>query len=195
MDHAISELAGFYNLDRQVSANFVVRCNGEYRDQRGSSRGISSSTDRAHLIHLRSQADAVITGGSTARAEAYSPTSRFATYVFSRTAVASGLHRLTFSSSESLQDVFANLQLKHARILVEAGPKLLNIFLAEGLVDTLFVSVVHGTDTCTCSTNARSSIDENTALTKPILNIPNGAAAESTIIADTALTRYDCGEP
>ena len=195
MEPAISELAAFYNLDRQVSANFVMRCTGEYRDDRGSSRGISSSTDRAHLIHLRSQADAVITGGGTARTEAYSPTSRFETYVFSRTSAAEGLHRLQFVNLEALREVFTDLKLKHARILVEAGPKLLNVFIDEGLVDTLFVSVVHDARSCSCFAWATSSPDKNTALISQVLRIPAAATAKTTVIANTALTRYDCGEP
>lgn len=195
MDLAISELASFYNLDRRVSATFVMRCNGEYRDDRGSSRGISSATDRAHLIHLRSQADAVITGGCTARAEAYQPTSRFDTYVFSRTPVADGLHRLTFESLQSLREIFSDLKIKHAHILVEAGPKLLNILLVEGLIDTIFASVVHSIEDCTCSPDAIASVDENTAFVEKVLRIPKAIDVKSTMIAETSLTRYDCGEP
>ena len=172
-----------------------MRCNGEYVDGNGSSRSISSSIDRKHLIHLRSQAEAVVTGGVTARAEGYSPTSRFETYVFSRKPVSSGLHRLSFSSSESLRLVFSGLQKKHSRILVEAGPELLNIFLAEHLIDTLFMSVVHETESCKCSAPDKELADATITLARKILHVPDVARAQVAFVANTTLSRFDCGEP
>lgn len=195
MNRTGSDIAVFYNLDKPVSTNFVMRCNGEYVDANGSSRNISSPIDRKHLIHLRSQTEAVVTGGATALAEGYSPTSRFETYVFSRKPVSSGLHRLIFSSSESLRLVFSRLQKKHSRILVEAGPELLNIFLAEHLIDTLFMSVVHETESCKCSAPEKESTDATITLARKILHIPDVARAQIAIVANTVLSRFDCGEP
>jgi hypothetical protein len=116
---ATNQVANFYLLDKPVSANFVISCSGAFVDKNGSSRGISSPDDLAHLVHLRSQASAVVIGGNTARKEGYSPKSRFETYVFSETSnVPSGLQRRHFKDDADLQRVFGELIAEHDSVLV-----------------------------------------------------------------------------
>ena len=191
-----SALASFYLLDKPVSANFVISCTGAFVGSNSSSRGISSPEDLSHLVHLRSQASAVIVGGNTARLETYSPTSRFETYVFSKGLnFPEGLTHLQFQNRSDLQQLFKEIAAKHKRVLVESGPRLLNQFLDERLIDTVFLSIVHQTENCTC---ALASLDDPKlieALARSLLRIPTRARATSMISGRTVLTRFDCGEP
>ena len=196
MVQATNQVAKFYLLDKPVSATFVISCSGAFVDQNGSSRGISSAEDLAHLIHLRNQASAVVIGGNTARKEAYSPKSRFETYVFSETSnVPSGLQRRQFKDDADLQRVFGELIADHDRVLVEAGPNLLNRFLLGGLIDTLLVSIVHTVGLCECGTEGRADIQAIGALVRTVLDVPPAVRPKLQHFGSTVVTRFDCGEP
>jgi dihydrofolate reductase len=91
--------------------------------------------------------------------------------------------------------LFKEIAAKHKRVLVESGPSLLNQFLDERLIDTVFLSIVHRTENCTC---ALASLDDPKlieAMARSLLRIPARARATSMISGRTVLTRFDCGEP
>lgn len=131
----------WYQLEPGFSANFHMTENGEYFGQNHSSRDISNEVDLAHLIKLRSQTNALVVGGSTARAEDYKPSKRFETYVFSSQPQLPELHRLEFSSDAELVAQITALKAKHTRVLSECGPTLLNKFLQLDAIDQLFLTV------------------------------------------------------
>ena len=114
---------------------------GKYLGENKTSRDISNEVDLAHLKKLRSQADAVVIGGSTARNEGYKKSKNFETYVFTRGPNDGELHALHFSSEAELVGHIANLKSIHTRVLSECGPALLNKFLELRAADQLFLTV------------------------------------------------------
>lgn len=131
----------WYELEPGFSANFHLTESGDYFGENHSSRDISNEVDLAHLIKLRSQADAIVVGGATARAESYKPSKRFETYVISSQPQAAELHRIAFAGDAELSAQILTVKAKHARVLSECGPALLNKFLQLGALDELFLTV------------------------------------------------------
>jgi len=131
----------WYETEPGFAANFHLTETGAYYGSTQSSRDISNDVDLAHLKQLRVGVDALVVGGSTARAEGYSASKRFKTYVFSHMPQSSGLEQLTFASDKQLVEILAVLKESHPRILSECGPALLNKFLTHGAVDQLFLTV------------------------------------------------------
>ena len=131
----------WYELQPGFAANFHITEDGKYFGANKTSRDISNEVDLAHLKKLRSQADAVVIGGSTARSEGYKKSKNFETYVFTRGPNDGELHALHFSSEAELVGHIANLKSIHKRVLSECGPALLNKFLELRAVDQLFLTV------------------------------------------------------
>ena len=131
----------WYELKPGFAANFHMTEDGKYFGANKTSRDISNEVDLAHLKKLRSQADAVVIGGSTARNEGYKKSKNFETYVFTRGPNDGELHALHFSSEAELVGHIANLKSIHTRVLSECGPALLNKFLELGVVEQLFLTV------------------------------------------------------
>lgn len=71
---SIAELLESYEPLVGLRANFVVNLVGDFHDDRGSSRGISSPADRQLLIHLRKLSDLVLVSAATAATEQLSST-------------------------------------------------------------------------------------------------------------------------
>lgn len=115
--------------------------NGQFFGVNGSSRDISNEVDLAHLIKLRSQADALLVGGATARAEDYRPAKRFETYVFTTQPQSTDLSPIEFDNDDGLVERVGEVISKHKRALSECGPALLNKMLRLGLVNQLFLTV------------------------------------------------------
>ena len=170
----------WYRLDRPVSANFVVSNDGRYKDESGSSRGISTETDLQHLIHLRRQCDALVTDGSTARLEGYKPNASRTTYVFTRSETSPGLIALRADDDEELCETFKRLRSSHQAILVETGPTLLKALIARGLIDTLFLSVTGHPDGTASGFN----------FAKSLLGVISPPSRSSQVL-DTNLNRFD----
>ena len=131
----------WYELKPGFAANFHITEDGKYFGANKTSRDLSNEVDLAHLKKLRSQADAVVIGGSTARNEGYKKSKNFETYVFTRGPNDGELHALHFSSEAELVGHIANLKSIYTRVLSECGPALLNKFLELGVVDQLFLTV------------------------------------------------------
>jgi riboflavin biosynthesis pyrimidine reductase len=174
------DLLDWYRLDNTVSANFVVSTDGRYKDEQGSSRGISSAVDLAHLVHLRRQCDALITDGTTARLESYKPSDQRATYVFTRREVAPGLTALMANESEGFVKIFERLEDAHDRILLETGPRLLKEFIRLGLVDSVFISV----------TGEASKVASGLSYATSLLGF-TCSPVKSHQYSDTSLNRFD----
>ena len=166
-----------YRIDDQVVANFVATGFGEYKDESGSSRGISNAIDRKVLVHLRSLTQAVLVGGETARVESYKADSRFATYVLTRKPdeLPEGLNAVTATSDEELSKSITQLVTNHGGLLIEAGPTLLKRMMKLALVDLLCLSVIEPKD-------------DLTGLLKSLFDIDTAQLVSSQKIENTLLT-------
>ena len=69
------ELARSYLAWDGIRTNHVISSTGSFKDEFGSSRGLSTPEDLALLIELRKLADLVIVDAATARNEQYKPLS------------------------------------------------------------------------------------------------------------------------
>jgi riboflavin biosynthesis pyrimidine reductase len=67
----VEELALSYGSWTGIRTNHVISASGNFFDESGSSRGISTKEDLALLLALRRQADVVIVDAKTARNERY----------------------------------------------------------------------------------------------------------------------------
>jgi riboflavin biosynthesis pyrimidine reductase len=131
----------WYELEPGLAANFHMTEHGNFFGVNRSSRDISNEVDLAHLIKLRSQANALIVGGATARAESYRPSERFETYVFTTQPQNTELNPIEFDNDADLVKRVGEIISAHKRVLSECGPTLLNKMLRLGLVNQLFLTV------------------------------------------------------
>ena len=129
-------------------ANLVVAASGA-TSKNGSSVGLSSPADRQRFHDLRTQSDAIVIGGSTARREPYKKTPIplfIITHSLVRLQPKNQLAKqLNLSPQLALAEIsnfFADKE--SAQILVEAGPKLLTQMINEGLIQTLHLTINHG---------------------------------------------------
>ena len=129
-------------------ANLVVAANGA-TSKNGSSVGLSSPADRQRFHDLRTQSDAILIGGSTARREPYKKTP-IPLFIITHSLVrlqpknqlAKQLNLPPQSALAEVSNFFADKE--SAQILVEAGPKLLTQMINEGLIQTLHLTINHG---------------------------------------------------
>ena len=140
----MENLVSWYQLEPGLAANFHLTEGGDFFGSNRSSRDISNTVDLSHLKKLRTQVDAIVVGGSTARAEGYKPSEKFKTYVFSHRLQGDGMHQLEFSNDDQLAEQLGQLKELHLRILCECGPSLLNKFLFLREIDQLFLTVTFG---------------------------------------------------
>ena len=131
----------WYALEPGLAANFHLTEHGEFFGANRSSRDISNEVDLAHLIKLRAQADALLVGGATARAEGYRPSKRFETYVFTTKPQKTDLNPIEFDDDDGFEERVGQLISRHKHVLSECGPSLLNKLLGLGLVNQLFLTV------------------------------------------------------
>ena len=131
----------WYVLEPGLAANFHLTEHGKFFGANRSSRDISNEVDLAHLIKLRSHADALLVGGATARAEGYQPSKRLETYVFTTQPQKTDLSPIEFENDEGLVMRVGEVISAHKRVLSECGPALLNKMLRLGLVNQLFLTV------------------------------------------------------
>ena len=131
-----------------VRLNMVVSPEGSFVDSKGSSRGISNELDRSLIVHLRSLSDVYVTGGNTARNEAYKVKEKPALAVITATDYElPGAIMLTPPAGVSAFPwVLATLTNRgFERILLEVGPSLAKEFLAGDLVDEFCLTLPSGT--------------------------------------------------
>ena len=131
-----------------VIANLVVSSTGA-TSKNGSSIGLSSPADRKRFHELRSESDAILIGGSTARREPYKKTP-IPLFIITHSLVrlqpknqlAKQVNLPPTAALQEISNFFANRE--SAQILVEAGPKLLTQMIKEGLIQTLYLTINHG---------------------------------------------------
>ena len=131
-----------------VIANLVAAASGA-TSKNGSSVGLSSPADRKRFHELRSESDAILIGGSTARREPYKKTP-IPLFIITHSLVrlqpknqlAKQLNLPPQLALTEISNFFADK--KSAQILIEAGPKMLTKMIEEGLIQTLFLTINHG---------------------------------------------------
>lgn len=130
-----------------VAANLVIGADGSTTKD-GSSIGLSSANDRARFHKIRSESAAILIGGATARREPYKKTP-IPLFIITHSRVrlqpknhlAKQLNMDPISALVEIKEILANKN--NAQLLVEAGPKLLQILLAEKKVDKLHLTINH----------------------------------------------------
>jgi riboflavin biosynthesis pyrimidine reductase len=134
---AMSSAAGI----GQVIATLVVGSDGSTAKD-GSSRGVTSTLDRARFLERRRRVDAILIGGNTARTEPYRKTPVPVVVISTSMVNALADNRQAYwwnaSASEALERA---RRLFGPTILVEAGASIINELIASGEVDRLELSV------------------------------------------------------
>lgn len=147
-----------------VRLNLVTDALGHLADANGTTRGLTGGADRVALAALRRLSDVVILGGETVRREPESVPRDRPVIVVSKSAnipievirrARAGitvLHAPSVSAPPATTGVplsrftgkailTATRSLGHTRIVCEGGPRLMNVFLASGVVDELCVTI------------------------------------------------------
>ncbi|MEI6648345.1 MAG: dihydrofolate reductase family protein [Actinomycetes bacterium] len=129
--------------ERWVRANLVLGMDGA-TTKNGSSKGLSSRTDRARFHEIRSMADLILIGGQTARSEPYESTP-VPLIVISRSP--SAPHRASANPMSRTLDIEpAHLittldREKYPRILVEGGYALMHALLLDRALDGIYLTL------------------------------------------------------
>ena len=125
----------------QVIATLVVGSDGSTAKD-GSSRGVTSTLDRARFLERRRHVDAILIGGNTARTEPYRKTPVPVVVISTSMINALADNRQAYwwnaSASEALERA---RRLFGPTILIEAGASIINELIAASEVDRLELSV------------------------------------------------------
>ena len=131
-----------------VRLNMAVDQRGEFRDQDGLSTGFSSPLDRRLLKIIRSDADAIVVGASTIRAEGWNLPQQGTLFVLSRSgdlpwATCSDPTRVhLIVEGLTAQEIVDKLvQDGHRKILVEGGGIVATMFARENMFDDVCLTV------------------------------------------------------
>lgn len=133
-----------YKSLQGIRLNMVIGAGGSHTDDTGSSRGLSNNNDRELLVHLRSLSDVIVTGGNTARKERYRARKAGSLAVVSHSRFEHpGVISLKPPPGVAVASwVKAELNRRGFRqILLETGPELTNVFLAENLIDEACITL------------------------------------------------------
>ena len=130
-----------------VAANLVIGSDGA-TSKNGSSLGLSSLNDRARFHEIRSQSDAILIGGATARREPYKKTpvplfivTHSQVRLQPKNQLAKQLNMDPISALVEIEKFFADKT--SAQLLVEAGPKLLQVLLDRRKIDKFYLTINH----------------------------------------------------
>ena len=157
------EIAGYlrgFTVGVGSYAAIVLAADGSYRDNFGSSDGLSSVLDRAWLRALRARADVIITSGATVRDEGLTqPAGNFlvATKSGDLTGLKPSEGRLLIASDvethpswpsraehlgrfASAVDVVREARTRWQNLQIEFGAPMLAELASVGLIDRLFVT-------------------------------------------------------
>lgn len=130
-----------------TTANLILGRDGS-STRTGSSIGLSSDEDRKRFKQLREDSDLIVIGGNTARREPYKRTP-IPLYILTHSKVRLQpknqlAKQFTLSPTQLFEEIAQNFKPDHAsspiRVLVEAGPQLLQTLIDQGLIDQLFLS-------------------------------------------------------
>jgi riboflavin biosynthesis pyrimidine reductase len=124
-------------------AIFVIDNQGRWIDDDGSSRGVSSSKDLAHLVAMRRRSDVILTSGKTARDNRYKPASCDLVVITRQPAETFPLLHdpsVRLVSGEVIE-ILNGLTKKYKNVLIEFGPQLLSLCIEAGKIHEILVSV------------------------------------------------------
>ena len=125
----------------QIIATLVVGSDGSTAKD-GTSRGVTSTLDRARFLERRRQVDAILIGGNTARTEPYRktpvPVVVISTSMINSLADNRQAYWWNASPSEAIERA---RRLFGSTILVEAGTSIILELLSLNLIDRLELSV------------------------------------------------------
>ena len=125
----------------QVVATLVVGSDGSTAKD-GSSRGVTSTLDRARFLERRRRVDAILIGGNTARTEPYRKTPVPVVVISSSMINALADNRQAYGWNASPSEALERARrLFGPTIMVEAGPSIISELIASGEVDRLELSV------------------------------------------------------
>jgi riboflavin biosynthesis pyrimidine reductase len=128
-------------FDGEIIATLVVGSDGSTTKD-GSSRGVSSSTDRTRFLARRRSVDAILIGGNTARTEPYHKTPVPVVVVSTSMANALADNRQAYwwNASPSVAIERAR-RLFGQTILIEAGQSIILELISLNMIDRLELSV------------------------------------------------------
>lgn len=132
-----------------VVANLVIGSDGS-TSKNGSSMDLSSPADRARFHEIRSKSDAILIGGATARREPYKKTplplfivTHSLVKLQPKNQLARQLNVDPITALYEIEKFFAARE--QAQLLVEAGPKLLQILIDNRKINKLHLTINHAT--------------------------------------------------
>jgi hypothetical protein len=178
------DLAACYGQYEGLRSNHVVTESGLFQDQLGSSRGLSSESDRELLIELRRHCDLVLVDAATARRERYRSIKNATLGIISASGNFDGIPAIeTGSSRVVLFSGTTQLAIKEGRVwvvpinpervfhqilsfasseslprlLLEAGPTLTKMAFRQKLVSQSAITTLHHTDSLPINPFAQDS--------------------------------------
>ena len=130
-----------------VVANLVIGSDGS-TSKNGRSIGLSSQADRARFHEIRSKSNAILIGGETARREPYkkTPVPLFiVTHSHVRLQPKNQLAKqLNMDPIAAISEIEKFFEGKNdVQLLVESGPKLLQLLIDNKKINKLFLTINH----------------------------------------------------
>lgn len=124
-----------------IYANLVVGRDGATTIN-GRSAPLSNGSDRERFHHIRSQADVILIGGNTSRAEPYERTPIPLVVLTHQEDLPGSAARnpKAVVAHETIASLLHNLSNRYRSILIEGGATLLMEALRNKLVDTLYLT-------------------------------------------------------
>ena len=131
-----------------ATANLIVGKDGS-TTVAGSSTPLSTDEDRRRFHQLRTDSDLILIGGNTARREPYKRTP-IPLYILTHTKVRLApknqfAKQFTMTPAQMINEISNNFPPQDSkagiRLLVEAGPKLLQQMIDESLIDQIYLSI------------------------------------------------------
>ncbi len=131
-----------------ATANLIVGKDGS-TTVAGSSTPLSTDEDRRRFHQLRTDSDLILIGGNTARREPYKRTP-IPLYILTHTKVRLAPNnqlakQFTMTPTQMINEISNNFPPQDSkagiRLLVEAGPKLLQQMIDESLIDQIYLSI------------------------------------------------------
>ena len=131
-----------------VVANLVIGSDGS-TSKNGSSIGLSSQADRARFHEIRSKSNAILIGGETARREPYKKTpvplfivTHSNVRLQPKNQLAKQLNMDPIAAISEIEKFFEGKT--DVQLLVESGPKLLQLLIDNKKIDKLYITINHG---------------------------------------------------
>lgn len=131
-----------------ATANLIVGKDGS-TTVAGSSTPLSTDEDRRRFHQLRTDSDLILIGGNTARREPYKRTP-IPLYILTHTKVKLApknqlAKQFSMTPAQIISEISNNFPPQDSRagirLLVEAGPKLLQLMIDASLIDQLYLSI------------------------------------------------------